>query len=99
MTKPKMMESGGLSMAARLAAVPGGYALVSLVCACLARLLPAERVEAVTVSMLLSFLLYALILLGVFAARSVAKLWLWMASAAALAGAVLLASLWGGGRL
>ncbi|AHE53152.1 hypothetical protein [Sphingomonas sanxanigenens] len=99
MTKPKAFGRDGVSMAARIAAIPGGYLLVSLICACLARLLPVDRVEAVTVSMLISFLLYALILLWVFAARSVVKLWLWMAAAAMPAGTVLLISLWTGGRL
>ena len=99
MTKPKALGNGGLSMAARIAAIPAGYVVVSLICACLARLLPADRVEAVTVSMLLSFLFYALILMWVFAARSVVQLWLWMGAAAAVSAAVLLASLWAGGRL
>lgn len=95
----EVRDRAGLAMAARIAAIPGGYVLASLVCACLARMLPADRVEAVVVSMLLSFALYAVILLWVFAARSVLRLWLWMGGGCALSGLMLAVSLWSEGRL
>jgi hypothetical protein len=89
---------GKLAFAGRIAAIPGGYVLVSLASACLARLLPMARVEAVTVGMLVFFGLYAALLAWAFSARSVLRLWLWLGGAGVVLGAVLALSLLYGGR-
>ena len=87
-----------LAFAGRIAAIPGGYLLASLVSACLARLLPMARVEAATVGMMVSFGIFAVLLLWAFSTRSVLRLWLWWGGAALLLGAVLALSIAQGGR-
>ncbi|MES2054536.1 MAG: hypothetical protein V4564_01235 [Pseudomonadota bacterium] len=88
----------GWPLAGRLAAIPGGYVLASLAVACLARLLPIARVEAVTIAMLAFFALYAVLLIWAFAARSVLRLWLWMGGASLVLGVTLAVSILLGGR-
>ncbi|WP_073102179.1 DUF3649 domain-containing protein [Pollutimonas bauzanensis] len=69
-------------LASRLvAAVLGGYALAAL-SSVAALALPIDRSQAVLTGMLLSFLVYALAVVWVFAARSAARAWAGMAIAA-----------------
>lgn len=91
-------EQGRGAMAARLAAVPFALLLASLASACLARFLPASRVEAATAGMLISFLLCALIVMWAFAARSILRFWLWAGGASCLLGGALFVSIATGGR-
>ncbi|WP_349571043.1 iron transporter [Azotobacter salinestris] len=59
-----------------VAAVFGGYVLTYAATAALARLLPLARFDAVMVSTLLSFALYTGMVLWVFAAASMRRVWL-----------------------
>jgi hypothetical protein len=88
----------GLELTGRLAAIPYGYLLTALATSCLARLLPTSRVEAATTGMLLSFALYAVILLWAFAAHNVVRLWLWLGGAGLVLGGILTLSILTGGR-
>lgn len=96
MTRGK--EKGRGAIAARLIAVPFAPLLASLVSACVARLLPTSRVEAVTAGMLVSFLLCALIVMWAFAARSILRFWIWAGGTALLLGGALGLSIMTGGR-
>jgi hypothetical protein len=82
-----------------LAAVVGGYAVTNLATSLLARLLPLPPADAVTAVTLVSFLIWAAVILVMFAVRSTAKAWLWLAVAALVLGAGLWASIQLGGRL
>ncbi|MFT3803130.1 MAG: iron transporter [Burkholderiaceae bacterium] len=71
-------------MASRvLAGFGGGYALVSLLTAVLARALPWDSASAALVATMPSFLIYAAVVMTVFHARSASRAWLWLACAAA----------------
>lgn len=59
-----------------LAAIIGGYALTSALSVLLALLLPVSRSEATLAATMLSFVVYAVVVLWVFAARSVMRVWL-----------------------
>ncbi|GAB3463113.1 iron transporter [Azotobacter salinestris] len=67
------------------AAVFGGYVLTYATTAALARLLPLARFNAVMVATLLSFALYTGIVLWVFAAASMRRVWLGIALSLPLA--------------
>jgi len=82
-----------LAMAARIAAIPGGYLLAGLASACLARLLPTSNVEAAVTGMLVSFGIYAALLIWAFSARSALRLWLWWGGTAAVLGVILAMSI------
>lgn len=56
-----------------LTAIFGGYALANTSGVLLAYLLPLEKVDAVTTSMLLSFVIYACAVMWVFSHRSLLK--------------------------
>ena len=58
-----------------LAAVVVGYALTSAVSILLALLLPVSKAEAVLASTMLSFAIYAAVVIWVFQARSAARAW------------------------
>lgn len=63
-------------MASRVAAaIGGGYGLMTTASLLLARILPFAPVEAVMTAMMLSFAIYAAVILWVFATRSVARVW------------------------
>lgn len=80
-----------LAVAARvLAAAPGGYLLVTLVTALLGLLLPGPRAEAVLTATMLSFALYAGVIVWAFAARSAAQVWRGLGGVIGIAGAALL---------
>ena len=62
-----------------LAAIVGGYALTSLITVALSLALPwlgMNQAEAVLASTIVSFLIYAAIIMGVFQARTALRAWL-----------------------
>lgn len=59
-----------------MAAVFGGYTFTYAFTACLARLLPLERVDALLVASLPMFVVYTLAVLWAFAARDAWRAWL-----------------------
>lgn len=61
-----------------LAAVFGGYALTSAATVLLARLWPLPQAQAVAAATMLSFVLYAVIILWIFNARHLHSIWLWL---------------------
>ena len=77
-----------------LAASAGGYLVSAVAMSALALAFPALAGAApaagVLTGSLLSFVLYAGIAIGVFAARSARRAWAWLAVAGALSGALLL---------
>jgi hypothetical protein len=82
-----------LAVASRaLAAIGGGYLLAAAATTVLSLILPLSRSEAVVTATLLSFLVYAGAVIGVFAARNAWRAWAGIAIPTvilALAGAVL----------
>lgn len=89
-----------LAVASRvLAAIPLNYALTSIATALLARHLPLSRAEASVAATLTSFLIFAVIAMAIFHARSTAKVWVWMVGSTALLGGLLALSLQLGGRV
>jgi len=82
-----------------LGAVVGGYGVTSLAVACLARILPMRPAEASIAATLASFAIYAGIIVAIFSARSVLRVWLWLGAAALLLGGGLYWSILTGGRL
>lgn len=58
-----------------VAAIVGGYAMASLAAIVCATLLPLERAEAVLTGMLLSFAVYAGVVVWIFAARTALRAW------------------------
>lgn len=78
-----------------VAAVFGGYALAALVAAACARWLPMARVEAVVTGMLVSFAVYAAVVIAAFALRSALRVWLWLAAIGAPLAVVLAVSMRG----
>ncbi|WP_252271053.1 DUF3649 domain-containing protein [Pseudomonas subflava] len=59
-----------------MAALLGGYAFTYAFTACLARLLPLDRVDSLLVASLPAFVVYALAVLWAFAARDAWRAWL-----------------------
>lgn len=71
------MATAAVAVAQRtLAAVVGGYALATASGILLSWILPMPRFEAVTVAMLLAFVVYTAAILWAFAARSLWRMWL-----------------------
>jgi hypothetical protein len=68
-----------------MAAVFGGYAFTYAFTACLARLLPLERIDALLVASLPMFVVYTLAVLWAFAARDAWRAWLGLPLAMPLA--------------
>lgn len=80
-----------LGVASRaVAAILGGYAVSALAAAALAVALPGPRVESTLTGMLASFVVYAIAVMWVFAARTAWRAWLGLIAAAALPGMLLL---------
>lgn len=74
---PSMRWRDRLGVASRVvAAALGGYVLSALVATVLAIHLPGGRAEAAVTGMLVSFWIYALAVMWVFAVRSAARAWL-----------------------
>ncbi|MBN9145859.1 MULTISPECIES: hypothetical protein [unclassified Novosphingobium] len=82
-----------------IAAILGGYVVTSLAVACLARLLPMRAAEASIAATLVSFAIYAGIIVTVFSARSMLRVWISLGSALLLLGAGLYVSILTGERL
>lgn len=79
-------RSAWLDVAARTAlAILGGYAFTYAVTAALARLLPLDRVDALTTASLLSFVVYLVFILWAFAAASVRRVLIGLSVAAPMA--------------
>lgn len=90
----------GWHIAARIAAaIPLNYVLTALSTACLARLLPMRTDQASILATLLSFAIFAVLVLVVFSARSVLRIWAAMTGASLLLGTILWISIAIGGRL
>ncbi|XQE68267.1 iron transporter [Pseudomonas sp. P3C3] len=68
-----------------MAAVFGGYAFTYAFTACLARLLPLERIDALLVASLPMFVVYTLAVLWAFAGRDAWRAWLGLPLAMPLA--------------
>ncbi|MDB5713262.1 MAG: hypothetical protein JWO15_659 [Sphingomonadales bacterium] len=77
---------------ARLLAIPVIYGVTSLAVACLAILLPLDRLDATVAATLASFLLFAFLVVMTFAIHSVARLWIGLIGSCAILGGVLLLS-------
>lgn len=67
-----------------VAAVVGGYALTSAATVLLALLWPLPQAEAVLAASMLSFLLYAGVIVWIFAVKRLRTVWLGLLSATAL---------------
>nr|WP_298721405.1 hypothetical protein [uncultured Steroidobacter sp.] len=92
MSRPTLIHR--VSTGGRLvAAVVGGYLLTSSLVALLALLLPMEPAEAVLTATMLSFAIYAAIVLSVFAARNAWSMWLYLVAAIAVLKVALWASM------
>lgn len=72
---PALMYRLGVASRA-IAAIVGGYALSALVATVSAIYFPGTRAEAAIFGMLLSFVVYTLAVMWVFAVRSVRRAWL-----------------------
>jgi len=82
-----------------LTAFPLGYAATSLVVMALARLLPGDQAQVTVTASLLSFAIYAGLVVLVFAARSAARALLTTVLIGTVAGGITWASILMGGRL
>jgi len=80
-------------------AVPLGYAATSLLVMAVARLVPGDRAQAAVLATLLSFAIYAALIVYVFAASSARKAFAVTLALAALGGGVTWISIASGGRL
>lgn len=82
-----------------LAAVFGGYALTSAATVLLALVWPLPKAQALLSATMLSFALYAVIVIWVFTTRTATRAWIGLIGATALvSGLAGLAHLLGGGR-
>lgn len=88
------MAGGGTSafsiVQRAIAAVAGGHALATLSGILLSYVLPMPRFEAVTVAMLLSFIVYTAAILWAFSVRTLWRMWLGLVLPGALCGVVSL---------
>lgn len=82
------------SIARAVTALAGGYLLASLLSALLARLLPMAPVEATGLALVLSFGLYAAILLWVYAERRLGRALAIVWGGSLIAAGLLLATGW-----
>lgn len=80
-------------------AIIGGYVVTALAVACLARLLPMRPAEASIAATLASFTIYASLIVAIFSARSMVRVWICLGSALLLLGTALYFSILTGGRL
>ncbi|EQA99417.1 hypothetical protein V475_15195 [Sphingobium baderi LL03] len=80
-------------------AIPLGYAATSLMVMALARLLPGDRAQATVLATLLSFALYAALIVYVFAASSARKAFCVTLALGALGGGIAWLSIAMGGRV
>lgn len=80
-----------------LAAFVGGYILSSLLLLLLALVWPLPQAEAIAASTMISFILYALIIIWAFSAKRLRVVWLGMVSSSLLCGALVWWLMPGGG--
>lgn len=92
-------QSKGAAWGRVITAIPVGYAAVSLVVMALARLIPGDRAQATVLAMLLSFGIYAGLVVYIFAARTALRAFLTTVLIGLTAGAAALLSIWWGGRV
>lgn len=78
---------------------PLGYAATSLVVMAMARILPGDRAQVTVAASLLSFAIYAALIVYIFAAASAARAFLTTLAICAVAGGITWASIVSGGRL
>lgn len=94
--RPSVFRSRRLSLASRIiAAIVGGYAVTALAMLALSLALPfigAGRAEAVFATTMVSFLMYAAIIMAVFHAHSALQAWFGILAAAVVCGALIGAS-------
>jgi hypothetical protein len=86
-------------LARAIAAIIGGYVVTALAVACLARLLPMRPAEASIAATLASFAIYAVVIVGIFWAKSMLRIWISLGGALLLLGTTLYLSILTGGRL
>lgn len=87
---PQHTRNHRVAIAARLiVAIVGGYILTSAAIAALALLLPLQPAEASLIATMLSFAIYAGIVLGTFAVRSIWRAGACMVLAIAIARAIV----------
>ncbi|RZL03411.1 MAG: DUF3649 domain-containing protein [Rubrivivax sp.] len=77
-----------------LAAILGGYVVAALSTGALAVYLPGSRAEATLSATMLSFVVYTVAVIWVFAARSAGRAWLGLAWPAAALGALIAGHVW-----
>lgn len=76
-----------LSVTSRvIAAFIGGYGVTTLAIICFSLILPMEMAEAVYITSVLSFVLWALIIMAVFHAKTAMRAWLYLVISAAILG-------------
>lgn len=84
-----------LAVASRaLAAIVGGYAVAALATGALAVYLPGARAEATLTATMLSFVVYTVAVIWVFAARSAWRAWVGLALPALVMGALVAFHVW-----
>jgi hypothetical protein len=87
-----------LDVASRIVlAAVGGYVAAALTAAGFARWLPIARVEAVMTGMLVSFAVYAVVVIFAFAVARTSRVWFWTSVYCAPLGLALYLSMHGGG--
>lgn len=85
-----LTSSYRLSVASRaLAAIVGGYALTALAIAALAIFLPLSRADASLTATMSSFLIYACVVIWVFATRTAWRAWAGIIALMAVLGALV----------
>ena len=101
MAQAKVMSwLGRMDVLARaLAAVGLGYGLTAIVTGLGARHLPMQPAQAVLTATVLSFAIYAAVIVWAFSAKSTLKVWLWLGAACLVLGGLLWLSIRIGGRL
>ena len=77
-----------------VAAVFAGYLLISLTTVLLGHLLPGPRADAVLTATMLSFALYAALIVWIFAARSERTVWRGLIAAIGITGLAVLLAQW-----
>ncbi|MBS0221310.1 MAG: DUF3649 domain-containing protein [Proteobacteria bacterium] len=78
---PEKANRIGSLLSRIVAAVAGGYGLAALTSVA-SMALPMRRTEAVLTGMLSSFVVYTIVVICVFAARSATRAWTWLVVAA-----------------
>ena len=86
----KVKSQTGLGVLSRsIAAIVGGYVLSNLLATLTSYLLPMPTVDSVLLSLQLSFLFYAIVIIWVFSAKTAGKAWLGLLIACAISSVAL----------